>query len=275
MRANDLRLPDWTLDTVPWDRVDRDAARRQGQLLDLVAAASFVEIASDLYTRNLASYAQGNESLTRWLATGWEHEEMRHGHVLRDYVLHVDPDFDWQAAYTAFFAEYSALCTLDEFEPTPGLEMAARCVVETGTATYYEALSLAAKEPVLAGITALIRADEVRHFKHFYRYFRDYQEREAHGRLRVLRVVLKRVIEARNSDAECALWHVFHTRHAGERRNGAAFREFCRASTRAVMRHYPIGMAIRMALKPVDLAPSVARRVEPALEWAARRVLTL
>src|SRR5690606_40277576 len=70
-------------------------------------------------------------------------------------------------------------------------------------------------EPVLAGIAARIRAEEVGHYKHFYQYFRHYSERESPSRWRVLGAIRRRVLEARNSDAEVALWHVYAHKHPG------------------------------------------------------------
>ena len=64
--------------------------------------------------------------------------------------------------------------------------LAARCVVETGTATYYRALEQATDEPVLRDLTRRIANDEVRHYKHFFRHFNALADRERLGRTRVL-----------------------------------------------------------------------------------------
>ena len=79
----------------------------------------------------------------------WEIEERQHGAALKRYVQTAWPDFDWEAAYRNFFADYSRLCTIEQLAGTRALEMAARCVVETGTATFYRMLSQTSDEPVL------------------------------------------------------------------------------------------------------------------------------
>ncbi len=56
--------------------------------------------------------------------------------------------------------------------------MTARCVVETGTATYYRAMARSTDEPVLQDLATRIATDEVNHYKHFYRFFRCYREQE-------------------------------------------------------------------------------------------------
>src|SRR5258708_8674981 len=48
--------------------------------------------------------------------------------------------------------------------------MIARCIVEIGTSSYYSALREAAAEPVLQEICRHIAADELRHFRLFYKH---------------------------------------------------------------------------------------------------------
>lgn len=256
---------DWTLDNIPLERVDVARVREREDLFYLVTSASFIEIAADLYAHNLASYFAGDEEVVAWLQSHWEKDEVRHGRALRDYVRHVWPEFDWERAYAEFFADYSRSCTVDEFEPTQGLEMIARCVVETGTATYYQSLAAQTDEPILAGIATRIRADEINHYKHFFRYFRKYNVREGKGRLRVLLALVRRLLEVRSGDAECALWHALNVRQPGLQRGGREFRELGARVGRQVRRHYPAEMAIKMLLKPLALPPRMARTIEPPL----------
>ena len=60
--------------------------------------------------------------------------------------------------------------------------MIARCIVETGTSSYYTALHEAAAEPVLQEICRRIAADELRHYRLFYKTLCAYQARERLGR---------------------------------------------------------------------------------------------
>ena len=61
-------------------------------------------------------------------------------------------------------------------------ELIARCIVETGTSSYYTALDDATDEPVLKQICRKIAADEFRHYKLFYAHLDRYLERERLGR---------------------------------------------------------------------------------------------
>lgn len=266
--------PAWSLDRIPLESIDLRQVRGREDLFYLTTAASFIESGSDLYTRNLIRYCADDAEVVDWLQNRWEKEEMRHGLALRAYVRHVWPEFDWERAYAAFFDDYSRQCTLDEFEPTPGLEMAARCVIETGTATFYQALTEhAAAEPVLAGLASLIRADEIDHYKHFYRYFRNYHASQPPGRLPILTALGRRVLEARRGDSECALRHAFAVRRPEAASDKAAFQALNTRLGQQLKSHYPVAMAIKMLLKPLDLPVPLTRALQGPLVRAAKWAL--
>jgi hypothetical protein len=146
--------------------------------------------------------------------------------------------------------------------------MVARCVVETGTATFYTALASQSTEPVLTGIAQRIRADEVNHYKHFLRYFRKYREVQNPGRWKVFGALRRRVMEARSSDVDCALWHVYQV-HKGSNATREEFNVLCRRLAKELRRHYPVSMAIKMVTKPLDLPASVNRMVMAPLTRAS------
>lgn len=256
---------DWNLERIPLASIEPVCIKDQEELFYMVTAASFIESGADLYTDNLVRYFSGDGEVSDWLSKRWQVEEMRHGRALRDYVCHVWPEFDWERAYSAFHAEYSQQCTVDEFEPTRGLEMVARCVVETGTAAFYQALAAQAVEPVLAGIANRIRADEIGHYKYFYRYFRKYGSKEASGRLRIMAALARRMFEARRGDGECALWHAYVVRSSVKNLDRAGFRALSRRLSYRLRSHFPTRMAVRMLLKPLGLPASVANVVEAPL----------
>lgn len=270
-----VKAPSWGLDSIPFNSVDSQQVIHREDLFYLVVAASFIEIASDLYTANLAEYFQEDVEIVEWLEKHWQHEEVRHGYSLRDYAKHVWPDFNWDAAYQSFFDEYAPLCTVEEFEPSQALEMAARCVIETGTATFYTALSGQSPEPILAGIAANIRAEEVGHYKYFYRYFRQYRQQEGTARRQVFGAIWRRIVEARNSDAEIALWHVFAHRNSlpVEAEKPQEFHDLCRQIGKQVKQHYPVDLAAKMVLRPLDLPRSINRVIEGPVASAATWLL--
>src|SRR5438876_3200606 len=203
----------WRLADIDYDAIDPLRVRDDPTLFEVVTLASFIETGSDLYAHNLAEYFDDDPEVAGWLTRSWEHEEVQHGAALRAYAERAWPDFDWKRAFDAFFDEYSRTCTVPELEPARALELAARCVVEMGTAMLYSSLSAYAQEPVLKQLAARIYADEVRHYKHFYRYFRRYQARERHARWRVGRTMAARLFATRNDDGLCGYRHVWHATH--------------------------------------------------------------
>src|SRR5271154_3813459 len=183
----------WTLDSIDWRAIRKDAVGEPDALFYLVAAASFMESTTDRYTRNLIDQFSGDEEITSWLERHWLPEEIQHGDALRRYVLIAWPNFDWDRVYGSFLEEFSAYCCADGLEPTRTREMASRCVVETGTASFYTTLSRISHEPVLATIARRIAEDEIRHYKHFYRYFCRYQKAEPASRSAISAALLNRL----------------------------------------------------------------------------------
>jgi hypothetical protein len=265
----------WSVDDISYESIDPSLIHDNTELFYLIAAASFIEITSDLYTRNLIEFFQGNPEIENWLANFWEHEEVQHGMALKRYVQAVWPEFDWERSYRAFFVEYGQACTMEALAETRSLEMVARCVVETGTSSFYRTLSEVAPEPVLKEITANISSDEVRHYKHFYRYFLDYKESERPGRVAILRQLWKRSTDVKAEDAYFAFKHVFLERNPDEAFTLEAYDEF-RASFRRLGRTtFPYEMAVKMILKPLNLAAPVGRVVQPAVETTARFLFSI
>jgi hypothetical protein len=263
----------WTNQDIRFDWIDYREARKDELLMAQVAAASLVESGSDLYTANLVEYFQGDEEVAEWLTTEWEPEELQHGAALRAYTEKVWPDLCWPELFEAFLKDYRALCQIEALRPTRGLELASRCVVETGTATLYWTLHERAREPVLRDIVNRIRQDEVRHFKNFYRFFRKYQRSEKLGRARVARTLIDRVAEVRREDADCALAHIFRARYPGKAGDRAALEHWKREVFAQAKHQYPFEMATKMLLTPLELHPRIKPWIGTPVAFAARMVM--
>ena len=264
------RLP-WRLEEIDFSKLEPERVRNDDTLFFFLVMSSFVEAASDLYTRNLSAYYAGDREVEDWLRHHWEHEEMQHGR--RAYVQAVWPEFDWERANAGFFAEYSAMCTLDEFEPTRGLELAARCVVETGTSSLYRAIHDYTNEPLLKELTRHIKSDEVRHFSHFYRYFRRYRAVETVSRSRIVRAILKRIAEAKSEDSLVAYRHAFQVRFPEIAFEERYYRDYNRSLRRLMQRNFPFEMSVKMLLKPVGLPRPLRGPLSRLLVHGARGLI--
>lgn len=263
----------WSMDAIRYRDIVRAAVEEDELLFQIVASASFVEITSDLYTENLTEYFRDDPELVDWLAYHWEPEELQHGAALKRYVEAAWPEFDWQRAYAGFFAEYSRCCSLENLAPTRALEMVARCVVETGTASFYRMLAEASPEPILRQIAGNIAADEVRHYKNFYYFFRRYRASEHPGRTAVLKTLWDRAQEVDTEDAYIAFKHVFLTSKPEAEFHLADYEAFRNGVRRIGREYFPCGMALKMFLKPLGLAPAIGRVVLPSAAAATRLLL--
>jgi len=273
MTENDRRYPgeaSWSIDDMPYHALERERVKDNALLFYIIASASFVEITSDVYTCTLTDFFHGDAEVIDWLERAWESEELQHGRALKRYVETAWPDFDWEGAYRNFISEFRRFCSVDQLADTRALEMAARCVVETGTATFYRALAEMSPEPVLREIAAAISADEVRHYKYFYRFFLRYHECEHPSRLAVVRTLWARIGEVDTEDAFYAFKHVCLARHPDAKFRDADYAAF-RAQLRPLAtRHFPHLMASKMLLKPLGLSVPVARLAVPAMASASR-----
>jgi ferritin-like protein len=263
----------WSLDSIDWRAIRSEAVAEPETLFYLVAAASFMEITTDRYTRNLIDQFFGDDEITSWLEQHWLPEEIQHGHALRRYVQIAWPDFAWERVYGSFLEEFSAYCSADVLEPTRTREMASRCVVEMGTASYYTTLSRISRDPVLATIAHRIAEDEIRHYKHFYRYFCRYQNAEPASRRAVFSALLNRLRMIDGEDSNIAMKHLYGARHPDKPLDDRIYRNLRRNSRQLIRPHFPHRMCVQMLLKPLGLGPRAHRIAVPVTEALARWIV--
>ena len=271
-RDNRRSAKRWTLADIPWDQVDHERARNDPTAYYVVTAASFVETAADLYTSNLVEHFPDPEA-KHWLINYWQPEELQHGRALRTYVETVWPELDWTRHYNDFLTEYALLCTTEELEASHALEMVARCVVETGTSTFYTTLHNIMDEPVLKTLTGLIRQDEVSHYNHFRHFFESYQKRERIGRIGVIRSLFRRYTEVENEDAYISLKHAWLMRHPGRVFDAEQVEALTHELRPVLLGKYPYRMALKMLLQPLHLNRTLLNVSLPVLEQVARRLM--
>ena len=200
----------WHIDEIGWDRFD--PSKVDPEIVPLVKAAAMVE-------RNAADYVT---YLTRVFADDpdfqaaaehWGVEETQHGDALGRWGEIADPTWNFQEAFARYRAGYKI--QLDAEASIRGSrtgELIARCMVETGTSSYYSALGDSTEEPVLRQVCRLIAADEYRHFKLFYDHMKRYLAREKLSFAKRLRVALGRIGESEDDE----LAYAFHCGNEAE-----------------------------------------------------------
>jgi hypothetical protein len=261
----------WSLDDIPWHAIHHDAVVRNKAFFYLVASASLMESATDLYTENLIDFFADDEEVTSWLEHYWLPEELQHGRALRRYVEVAWPEFDWEPTHRQFVEEFRPFCDI-ALESARSLEMASRCVVEMGTASYYTTLSRGSPEPVLSVLTRRIVEDEVRHYKHFYRFFRKYRGIERPSRAAVVPALWRRLRMSGGDDSFIVLKHVYGACYPGAPFDSEVYGNLRSECRHLVRDHFPHEMSVRMLLKPLALGPWTQRAVLPVAVALTRRL---
>jgi hypothetical protein len=160
----------WTMDDVHWTLFDPSLV--EPTLLCAVKAAALVEYNAPDYVAYLKRVFAGSGPDIVAALEQWGREEAQHGRALGRWAEIADPSFNLEESFTRFRKGYTPPhFTRDEDGSIRGSrrgEMIARCVVESGTSSYYSAIRDASEEPVLKEIAGRIAADEYRHYKLFY-----------------------------------------------------------------------------------------------------------
>ncbi len=194
----------WTLDDIPWDRFD--AAKVDPHILKVIKAAAMVERNAADYAAYLCNVFADDEAFRAYTAE-WRVEEEQHGDALGAWAEKADPSFSYEASRKRFTDGYRI--DVDAETSVRGSrtgELIARCIVETGTSSFYSALRDATDEPTLKWICHKIAGDEFRHYKLFYTTMKDYLERENVPAWKRFMVAVGRIKESEDDELAFA-WH--------------------------------------------------------------------
>jgi hypothetical protein len=241
----------WALSDIPWDRFDR--TKLDPEIVRLIKAASLVEQNGAAYAHHLCLVFADDPEFQE-TARHWGAEEVQHGQALGRWAALADPSFDFDAAFARFQHGYRIDFDTDRSRRgSRAGEMVARCIVEIGTSSYYTALREAVQEPVLKEICRRIAADELRHYRLFYKNLDRYLARERIGRLGRLRVALARVAESEDDELAYAYYAANETELPYNRRRYAGA-----YASRALVLYRPhhIERGVAMLLKAVGLTPN-------------------
>ena len=171
MTAEPVYRQGWKLEDVSWDVFQPDAV--DPVMLAAIKAAALVEYnAPDYVTYLKRVFCDAGPAILAEIER-WGGEESQHGRALGRWAETADPSFKLEEAFARFRKGYTPahFADLEAEGSVRGSrrgEMVARCVVESGTSSYYSAIRDATDEPVLKEIAGRIAADEYRHYKLFY-----------------------------------------------------------------------------------------------------------
>jgi len=241
----------WTLDSITWDRFD--ASKVDPEILRNVKAAALMERNGGDYGIYLGRVFADDPEFSKYVRE-WAVEEVQHGLALGRWAQLADPTWDFDAAFDRFRKGYRLpLEATASVRGSQAGEMMARCIVETGTSSYYSALKDASTEPVLKQVCAKVAADEFRHYKMFYDHLRHCVERDRLSRWGRLRIGWSRLAESEDDELAYAYFAANEPLDAVYDRKRA--REAYARRAYPLYRPMHVQRAMAMVLKAIGLEP--------------------
>jgi hypothetical protein len=266
----------WTLDDIPWSQFD--SSKVEPAMVEAVKAAALVERnAPDYVTYLKRVFADAGEDTIAAIEQ-WGREETQHGRALGRWAEMADPAFSLEAAFARFRAGYTAphFASGDSISIRGSRrgEMIARCVVESGTSSYYSAMREATEEPVLKAIAGRIAADEFRHYKLFFETLQAQDEPELPFWKKFL-VAVGRINESDDDELAFAFYcanvapeNEATTPYIRERYVRASF-----ARTAHIYRRHHVRKLVQMVAKAIGADPqSRITEAAAALMWRILRM---
>jgi hypothetical protein len=265
----------WRLDDIRWERFD--PARIAPGMIEAVKAAALVEYNAPAYVAYLARVFGGApEAIADF--TCWGDEEAQHGLALGRWAEMADPSWNFESAFARFQHGYRPPhFASDDTVSVRGSrrgEMIARCVVESGTSSYYSAIRDATDEPVLKEIAGRIAADEFRHYKLFFDTLHAQGEPDLPF-WRKLLVALGRINESDDDELAYAYYcaNVAPEDEAAKPYNRAAYAKASFQQSGRIYRQHHIRKLVQMVAKAIGAKPQ-GRTTEAAaaLMWHVFRL---
>lgn len=261
----------WALEDVHWAHFDR--SRAEPWMVAAIKSAALVELNAPDYVSYLKRVFKDAGPETIAAIEQWGREESQHGRALGRWAEMADPDFKLDEAFARFHAGYKPAHFADSdgtsIRGSRRGEMIARCVVESGTSSYYTAIRDATDEPVLKEISGRIAADEYRHYKLFFETLEAQDEPDLPF-WRKAAVAIGRIAESDDDELSFAYYcaNVVATDSAKKPYRRAEFARAQALTTMRIYRRNHIQRLVQMVAKAIGAAPQGRlARAAGALMW--------
>lgn len=151
----------WSLEALPWDRIDR--ARVTPELVELVREIAASEATTFSATQRFLHDFADDVELTNWIAV-WFYEETKHPYVLMRWLEALGENQGTEAMRRARVTA--------PFLKSRMAMLASNIISEIVASTRYANLAERSPEPVLGEIAKNLASDEARHAASFYTFAR-------------------------------------------------------------------------------------------------------
>jgi len=263
----------WTLDSIDWGAFD--ASKVDPGLLRAVKAASLVEFNAPDYVTYLCNVFSDRPELRADIEQ-WGREEEQHGQALAKWAKMADPGFDFDDAFSRFRKmqniETGAVTSI---RGSRAGEMVARCVVESGTSSFYTAIKDATDEPCLRQIAIYLAADEFAHYRLFYQTLNALAAIEPISPANRMKIAISRLNEADDDELAGAFYCANYAADAGVAYDRSRFANAYFREALGVYRQQHIDRVVAMVLKAGGFAPHgwLSDRLCRVVWWAWTRRL--
>jgi rubrerythrin len=242
----------WDLKSIHWDAFNPDLV--DPLVLASVKAAAMVEYNSADYVQYLVNIFQEDPSL-KSLIEQWGEEERQHGLALGQWATLADQAFSFEDSFKAFQTGYQIpLHATQSIRGSLSGELVSRCVIESGTSSFYKAMQEGVEEPVLKQISGLIAADEFRHYKLFYDILQNYLKRHPLSIIRRVKIALGRVAEAEDDELAYAYYAANLLKTGKDYKRVDCWKAY-QSSTLAFYKKKHVGRLTSMVFKAAGMKP--------------------
>ena len=249
MRDYDMR---WTLDTINWKAFE--PSKLDPEILKALKAAALVEYNAPDYVGYLCNVFREHADIQD-LIRQWGKEESQHGQSLAAYAKLADPSFDFDGAIKRFRKMQNIQQDVNQsLRGSKAGEMVARCVVESGTSSFYTAIKEATSEPCLKELMGHMAADEFTHYRLFLETFQRF-EKELPSTFRRLKIALSRVSEADDDELAGAYYCANYPEGGSVAYDRKAFADAYQKRALMVYNRQAIDRLISMVAKAGGLDP--------------------
>ncbi|OJW51493.1 MAG: hypothetical protein BGO67_06965 [Alphaproteobacteria bacterium 41-28] len=194
----------WKFEDIDWSLFDPQKVKPE--ILRVIKAGSVIEYNSSDYELYLKGVFRGDEDFNREIES-WSKDEVKHGKVLAEWIKLADPSFDFEERFKAYVKGFPIdVEATESIRGSRASELLTRCMIEIGTSTFYTAVKDATEEPLLKQICKKIAADELRHYKLFYKHLQRYQSQERLNLFRRFKVTMSRLLEDQDDELPFAYY---------------------------------------------------------------------
>lgn len=252
----------------------RAIIRFNGLMFHSLAAASFLETVAPLHVNRCNPALAAHPGAAPWLERIWSPQRAELGRRLRAYVEATWPEFDWNAAYDEFCADYRPRPRTGRGRSGVALEAFGLCVAEAQAALFYRALARGADDAALRELGRQAAAEHATCFDYFRAIFERRRRPERAGFAQCWRALSTACRSARDLDVRAAFEPLGRCWKGQRTLPELAYGEFVPRMAQTIQRYAATGLLERIlfrswlvperpALVPAPAEPARAARPSP------------